>query len=139
MFPLYLKRISIFSVAFMLAFLFFTALPVSAQDFGNFGLDETLKTESTINGEGVRVGDALKQESPQITIGRIIGVVLSFLGIVFFVLILVAGWRWMMAQGNEAEIDKAKQTMIAAVTGLIIVLAAYAITAFIGNNLTNAS
>jgi hypothetical protein len=42
----------------------------------------------------------------------------------------------MMAQGDEGTIDKAKQTIIAATTGLIIVLAAYAITAFIGGQLT---
>jgi len=38
----------------------------------------------------------------------------------------------MFAQGNEAQVEKAKQTLIAAVIGLIIVLSAYAITAFIG-------
>jgi hypothetical protein len=41
----------------------------------------------------------------------------------------------MLAQGNEDEISKAKQIIIAAVSGLVIVLAAYAITAFIGQNL----
>jgi len=43
----------------------------------------------------------------------------------------------MLAQGNEAEVEKAKATLIAAIIGLIIVLAAYAITAFIGGQITN--
>ena len=45
----------------------------------------------------------------------------------------------MLAQGNEAEVDKAKQILVAAVIGLIIVLSAYAITTFIGNQLTSAT
>ena len=43
----------------------------------------------------------------------------------------------MIAQGNEQEVEKAKQVIVAAVIGLIIVLAAYAITRFIGNALTD--
>jgi len=141
MFSLYFKKISIFSATFLLAFLFFIAVPVNAQSQsedmkidGDFGLSQTLSVDNVGSALG-RNGSAPK--TPQALAGQIIGVVLSFLGIVFFVLMIVAGWRWMMAQGNEAEIEKAKQTMIAAVIGLIIVLAAYAITAFIGNNLTN--
>ena len=42
----------------------------------------------------------------------------------------------MMARGNTQEVEKAKELIYAAVIGLIIVLAAYAITAFVGGILT---
>ena len=56
---------------------------------------------------------------------------LSFLGIIFIILIVYAGFMWMTSAGEEAKISKAKSTMVAAVIGLAIVLAAYAITYFV--------
>lgn len=70
-------------------------------------------------------------------IGKVIGVVLSFVGVIFLILIIYAGFTWMLARGNEAEAKKAKDLMFDAVIGLIIILAAYAITAFVGNSLAN--
>jgi len=70
-------------------------------------------------------------------IGKVIGVVLSFVGVIFLILTIYAGFTWMLARGNEAEAKKAKDLMFDAVIGLIIILAAYAITAFVGNSLAN--
>lgn len=68
-------------------------------------------------------------------IGKVVGVGLSLVGLVFFGLTLYAGFRWMIAMGNTEDVEKAKETLIAAVIGLIIVLAAYAITSFVFSNL----
>lgn len=70
------------------------------------------------------------------TIGKIIGYALAFIGVLFFGLIIYGGIIWMLARGNEQETTKAKNIIEAAVIGLIIVLAAYAITAYIGGALT---
>ncbi len=75
------------------------------------------------------------QEVPDI-IGTVVGAALSFIGILFFVLIIYGGITWMTAAGNETQISKAKNLIISAIIGLIIVLAAYAITSFIGGALT---
>ncbi len=64
--------------------------------------------------------------------GRIIGVVLSFVGVIFLGLMIYAGLMWMLAEGNEQEVTKAKDLITSAIIGLIIVFAAYALTAFIG-------
>ncbi len=69
-------------------------------------------------------------------IGTVVGAALSFIGILFFVLIIYGGITWMTAAGNETQISKAKNLIISAIIGLIIVLAAYAITSFIGGSLT---
>ena len=100
--------------------------PTAGQQ-GNYGLDDSVK------------GTGLKNTAPQVMAGTIIGAVLSLVGVVFFLLIIYGGLRWMLAQGNEQEVESAKQIIIAAVIGLIIVLAAYAITAFIGTQLTSSS
>ncbi|MFH0891812.1 MAG: hypothetical protein V1867_03460 [Candidatus Falkowbacteria bacterium] len=71
------------------------------------------------------------------TIGKIVGSILAFTGIIFFLLVIYGGFTWMMARGNEQEVAKAKSLIEQAAIGLIIVLAAYALTAFIGRALTS--
>jgi len=61
-------------------------------------------------------------------IGVIIGKALSFVGIIFLVLIIYGGFIWMLARGNEQEAKKAKDILQMAIIGMIIVFAAYAIT-----------
>jgi lysylphosphatidylglycerol synthetase-like protein (DUF2156 family) len=65
------------------------------------------------------------------TLGIIINVALSILGVIFIVIIILAGYQWMMAQGNEQAVTKAKDSMTRAVIGLIIVISSYAIWTFI--------
>ncbi len=64
-------------------------------------------------------------------IGDVIGTGLSLISVVFFALMLYAGIKWMIARGNEEETKKALDTMIAAVIGIIIVMASYALTQFV--------
>ncbi len=65
---------------------------------------------------------------PETLVGTVITVILSFLGVVFLVLMIYGGFLWMTARGNEQQVEKAKNLIIAAITGLIIVMAAYAIS-----------
>lgn len=73
------------------------------------------------------------------TIGQIINVILGFLGIIFLVLVIYAGFLWMTAGGNSDKVDKAKSILIQAVIGLVILLAAYAITSFVVTQLGGAT
>lgn len=68
-------------------------------------------------------------------VGRIIGIALSFVGVIFLLLMIYAGIMWMIARGNEQEVSKAKDLLTNAVVGLIIVFAAYALTSFIGTQI----
>jgi hypothetical protein len=67
--------------------------------------------------------------------GRIVGTILSFLGIIFLVLMIAGGIMWMTAGGSDAKVQKARSLIVAAVIGLIVVLSAYAITTFVADNL----
>jgi len=82
-----------------------------------------------IGGRGYGVtGDP---ESPAATAGRVINAALSVVGIIFLVLMLYGGYLWMTARGKEERLEKAKNTLEAAIIGLIIALAAYGITYFV--------
>ncbi len=64
-------------------------------------------------------------------LGVLISVALSILGIIFLIITIVSGFQWMTAQGNEAQVTKAKDSVTRAVIGLIVVIASYAIWFFI--------
>lgn len=72
-------------------------------------------------------------------IGTIINVALGFLGVIFLLLTVYAGFLWMTAQGNEETTTKAKGILTTAVVGLVITLAAYSIASFVVNQISNAT
>lgn len=61
----------------------------------------------------------------------IIRFVLSIVGFLFFGLLVYSGYLWTTAGGNDEAVKKAKAIAVKAVTGFIIVLAAYSITSFV--------
>lgn len=65
------------------------------------------------------------------TLGSIVGAFLGLLGVIFIVLMLYGGYNWMTAAGEEAKIDKAKDTIKSAIIGVIIVTGSYAIWEFV--------
>lgn len=64
-------------------------------------------------------------------ISSFIAIFLSFLGVIFMILMIYGGYNWMTAAGDEKKIDRAKDTIRAAIIGLVIIVAAYAISVFI--------
>ena len=64
-------------------------------------------------------------------IGDVIKTLLSFVGVIFLVLMVYAGFIWMNARGDERQIEKAQSIIRAAIFGLIITVGAYSITAFV--------
>jgi cbb3-type cytochrome oxidase subunit 3 len=133
------REISIVLAAIFLAF--FVIVPVVlANDTGAKkaleGLNQTA-AEGYL-GDSSQTGglDAKVITNIPTTIGKVVGAGLAFIGIIFFVLMIYGGFTWMMAKGNEQEVAKAKNLIYSAVIGLIIVLAAYAITVYIGGQLT---
>ncbi|PIT90760.1 MAG: hypothetical protein COU22_00405 [Candidatus Komeilibacteria bacterium CG10_big_fil_rev_8_21_14_0_10_41_13] len=64
-------------------------------------------------------------------VSTIINVLLGFLGIIAVVIILLGGFKWMTAGGNDEKTGEARKLIGAGVVGLIIILAAYAIASFV--------
>ncbi len=108
--------------------LFFGANAVSAYNFKD---DSGLK--ATAGGAGYETGDT---ETVDSKIGFIVSSALSFLGVIFLVLMIYGGFLWMTAAGNEQQIGKARTLIAAAVVGLIVVVSAYAISYFVISKLS---
>ncbi len=73
----------------------------------------------------------LPQNDLKVAIVRIVQILLGFLGIIAVIMILYGGFVWMTSGGDPAKIEKAKKILINTVIGIIIILSAYIITAFI--------
>ncbi|GEM_PF-4852714 len=84
---------------------------------------------------GFNVGAA----RPEIVAGKIIQGALGLIGVIFGILVIYGGYLWMIARGNEEDVKKSIEILKTAITGFIIVIAAYAITSFIVNQVITAA
>ncbi len=62
---------------------------------------------------------------------ELIKIFLSLLGIIFIGMILFAGYNWMTAMGDKEKVTRAKDTLVSALIGLILIIAAWSITNFV--------
>ena len=65
------------------------------------------------------------------TIIAVLNVLLGFLGIIAVIVILLGGFKWMTAAGNEDKVAEAKKLLGAGIVGIIIILSAYAIATYV--------
>ena len=126
----------IFLTAVILAFFIFTpfVLMVAADGAGD-ALTGLNTAADKGYGEGTSAGTSGIMTSLPGAIGKVVGVILSLIGVVFLILMIYGGFIWMLARGNDQEVVKAKNLIQSAIIGLVIVLAAYAITAYIGSKM----
>lgn len=81
----------------------------------------------------------LPSSDVRVTVARIIRVAMGLLGIIAVVIILIGGFTWMTAGGNEEKVGEAKKWIFSGIIGLAIILSAYAIATFVINQLVNAT
>lgn len=81
----------------------------------------------------------LGAKDPAYIVFSIINVSLIFLGTITLVLVIVSGFMWLLAGGEEEKIKKAKDILKGAVMGLVIVLASYGLAQYIFSALTYAT
>ncbi len=90
-------------------------------------------------GPGSDNGINLGKKDPRTMVAQLINVILTLLGIVAVVIVLLGGFKWMTAGGNEEMVSEAKKLLGAGVIGLVIILAAWGIASFVLNELMKAT
>ena len=111
-----------FFIATAIMLLMFAANIVWAEDFGSYsGLDK-------IAGENAAGYDTSKTNLPA-TVGAVIQYVLSFLGVIMLAIVLISYFIMSNAGGDEELVRKSKQWIKNGIIGILIVLAAYTLTA----------
>lgn len=114
----------ILSVWYIFTFFLPTGILAETYDFkSGSGLDETATAAGFT--------DKLKNLQPDSLAAQIIQQVLAWLGVLFLGLTIYSGITWMTAQGNDQKVEKAKTILTSSISGLILVVAAYAISYFV--------
>lgn len=115
----------------MVSFLVLT--PVSA----DFATEIDKQTKAFAGKEGA--GFAEKQSDPRVVAAQIIQFLLGFVGTLFFVYTVYAGYLLMTSAGEEDKVSKAKSTIRTGILGILITLSAYAITTMTSNIILQAT
>ena len=121
-----------------LAIIFFFFLSISllySHSVQAVNLTEAFGSKVLLSDTGLGDYYAVSSASLETRISKVVEVILSLVGVIFLILIIYSGLRWMTAGGNDQTLDKAKETLRQAIMGLIIVVGAYAISLFIFNSL----
>jgi hypothetical protein len=92
-------------------------------------------TPYTIQDFGGSVG--LGTADLKTTVVNAVSWALGVLALVAVVFIIVGGFQWLTAAGNEERVELAKKTISSAVVGMVLVLMSWAIVTFIVNTTRN--
>lgn len=104
----------------------FALLPVVSLAY-NLGFDQKVGSVDT----PLKTYTKLGTKDPAYIIFTIVNTSLIFLGMITIILILVAGFMWIFAGGEEDKIKKAKDILKGAVMGLVITLGSYGLAQYI--------
>lgn len=127
------KKLIILNLVTVLALIFLSPISALALGLG----DSSKFLNEVASNSGFDVSDGKENIEP--IIASIVKSLLSFLGVIFFLLVIYGGFMWMTAQGSEDQIGKAKKIIINSTVGLVVIMLAYAITWFIIYQLTEST
>jgi hypothetical protein len=82
---------------------------------------------------GMNYGDniGLGNNDPITITTNVINLVLGLLGLIAVIIILIGGFKWMTASGNEDKVGEAKKMITQGLIGLVIILAAWGIARWV--------
>ena len=124
-----MKKLFCFAAMFTVMFMAVAALALPAVAAPNLGMSYAKDLNLAYQSANSDIRD---------TAVDIVKYLMTFLGIIAVVIILIGGFRWMTASGNEDRVASAKKTITAGAIGLVVILAAFAIVTFVIQITTNA-
>jgi|TARA_Y100000310_G_scaffold344313_1_gene456356 hypothetical protein len=122
-------RIKITNLIFTVALLLFISIGLNAQAAGTSieGLNVTQ--------DAAGISELSNADGPDAGLGamagRAINVIFGLFGVVFVTVILIGGYIWMAATGNEESIKKAKTIILNGIFGLMVIFVSYALVLLI--------
>jgi len=118
-----IKTLGVISLCFALGFGFILPAWAGPIDIGQNVLADLLN---------------LPDKDPRLIVAELINVVIGFLSLIFVILILHAGFLFMISGGDKEKTANARRAIVNAIIGLIIILSAWAITTFSIDAILNA-
>lgn len=104
-------------------------MPLSSV-FAQLKLNEEISGNTRSMGGSAGYRDVTSAGLPE-AIAAIIKAFLGTLGVILVIMVVAAGWNWFTAGGDSTKVKKAKDQMVNAIIGIIIIFSAYSITYFV--------
>ncbi len=104
-------------------------------NFGQNNNNQDTQTSIEINASDLGLSGAPRDVGPD-TIGSLLAIAYFLAGIVAVIVIIIGGIRYAAANGESSQIQSAKNMIMYAVIGLVVVIMAAAITQFVITNIT---
>jgi len=82
-----------------------------------------------INPSEIGINDPVKD--PTTLVSNFLTPVYTWAGIICIIVIIVAGYFYVISAGNAATVKRAKDAILGAVIGLVVIMAAFVITQFV--------
>ena len=117
-------------ILFLLSAIFLSSAIFSVKAAASYNFTNDSGVDTLGKTAGYNVGAAA---TPEYYVGLVLSIIFSLLGLIFMILTIYAGIKWMTAQGNNSQIEQAKDTLTRAIIGLVICIVAYGITFFVVN------
>ena len=115
-------------IIYILSITVFTLLAISCQGVLAQGaaLTELESFQGQIEGSGIRT-----ETNVYVVVGDIVKAVLSIIGVLLMIYLFTGGVMWMTSAGSSEKIKKAREMIVNAILGLVIVILSYAVATFI--------
>lgn len=105
----------------------------NATTFFNFSnLDNTGNVDPT----GIFNIPTVSKTDPRAIITNIVSLVSGFLGIIAVVIILISGFQWMTAGGDEEAVKTAQKRLVQGIIGLVLILSTWSVAYYVVNTLS---
>jgi uncharacterized BrkB/YihY/UPF0761 family membrane protein len=70
-------------------------------------------------------------------IAKYVSIILEMVGVIFLLLFIYGGFMWMFSKGDSTKLKAARDILVSAVIGLVIIFSAYVITSFVMTNVAS--
>lgn len=88
-------------------------------------------------GENIDLGAGIVNRDLVSFVVSIINVVLGFLALIALIIVLVAGFQWMISGGDPKKVESAQKSIRAGIIGIVVIFLAWAIVTFVIGLLKN--
>ena len=128
-----------FAAAFMATCLFVPVAALAASDVSGSLCAGTQLNASGVNDKTCNVGTDNATSDVQNIVTKVVNIFSWVVGVVSVIMIIVGGFRYIISGGEQKNVTAAKNTILYAIVGLIIVALAQIIVHFVIGNVASGS
>jgi len=119
------SRILILTIC-LLTILFSPQIAVGQETESIEKIKESLNVTLGIDDASEEITEITGNTDLTISLGRAMNSFFAILGVIFFIVVVFGGLRWMTAGGNEEKLATGKKFVVGGVEGMIVIFLSYA-------------